>query len=405
MQKKVVWIFNQFAGDSNSGWGERHLFIGKYLIENGYKVTIFSGSYTHVFKNNRAGKVAFEQSDEAGVNFVWVKTPKYNPESLGRFFSMLVFMIRLFFIPIKDCGRPEIIVVSSMPLFPIFPAIYFKWKHNLEKFVFEIRDFWPLTPVLLGKAGKNNPLILLMGLIQKIGLKKATTIISVPSNPFDYVTKIIRSSEKVIHIPNGSEPSFNQMQIQSETQIQLNRIPRDKFIAGYAGTFGFANSLCHLIDAARLLKNRTDIVFVLVGDGYLKSEIVRQAEGLPNVIFLDRMPKNQISFFIERISLGLFCWQKSKLYQLGVSPNKYFDYMAHSKPIMIAGDAKRDPAVIYGCAFIANPEDAISIANAIENAADMPKKRLDEMGQAGRNGFMANHTYKVIAEKYIRIFD
>jgi glycosyltransferase involved in cell wall biosynthesis len=275
----------------------------------------------------------------------------------------------------------------------------------LEKFVFEIRDFWPLTPVLLGKAGKNNLLILLMGLIQKIGLKKATTIVSVPSNPFEYITKIIGSSEKVIHIPNGSEPSFNQMQIQSETQIQLNRIPKDKFIAGYAGTFGFANSLNHLIDAARLLKNRTDIVFVLVGDGYLKSEIVRQAKGLSNVMFLDRMPKNQISFFIERISLGLFCWQKSELYQLGVSPNKYFDYMAHAKPIMIAGDAKNDPAVNYGCTFIANPEDSISIAKAIEKAADMPKKKLDDMGQAGRNGFMNNHTYKVISEKYIQVFD
>ncbi|OYU96736.1 MAG: hypothetical protein CFE21_00160 [Bacteroidetes bacterium B1(2017)] len=402
---KKIWIFNQFAGDSISGWGERHLFIGKYLVRKGYSVTIFTGSYTHMFKNNRGGKLPFESSEESGVNFVWVKTPNYKAESVQRFFSMLVFMVRLFFIRIKNSDRPDIIMVSSMPLFPILPALYFKRKWKVKKFIFEIRDFWPLTPVLLGKAGKNNPFILFMSWIQKLGLKNATTIVSVPSNPFDYIAKILGDSTKVVHIPNGYENSIIKSSILPETEQQLSRIPTDKFIAGYAGTFGFANSLNHLIDAARILKDRSDIVFVLVGDGYLKEEIVKQAEGLSNVLFLDRMPKNQISFFIERISIGLFCWQNSELYQLGVSPNKYFDYMSHAKPIMVAGNAKKDPAVLSGCAFTAEPENASSIAIAIELAANTSKDKLYEMGLAGRNSFLANHTYEKLAENYIRIFE
>lgn len=402
---KKIWIFNQFAGDSNSGWGERHLFIGKYLVEKGYKVTIYTGSYTHMFKNNRDGKQIFETSEESGVNFVWVKTPVYNAESVSRFYGMLVFMFRLFFIRVKSFDRPNVIVVSSMPLFPIIPALFYKWKWQIKNFVFEIRDFWPLTPVLLGKVGKYNPLVLFMVWLQKIGFKHANTIVSVPSNPYDYIASVIGNSNNVVHIPNGAETIINPSQILPETNEQLSKIPKNKFIAGYAGTFGFANSLNHLIDAAKILKDRTDIVFVLVGDGYLKDEIIKQAANLSNVIFLERMPKNQISFFIEKISIGLFCWQKSDLYQLGVSPNKYFDYMSHAKPIMIAGNAINDPAVNSGCAFLANPEDSVSIANAILKAADTSVEKLNEMGQAGKVGFLANHTYKVLSEKYIKIID
>jgi glycosyltransferase involved in cell wall biosynthesis len=402
---KKIWIFNQFAGDSISGWGERHLFIGKYLVKKGYQVTIFSGSYTHMFKHNRSGNKRFEKSQDSGVNFIWVKTPVYKAESISRFYSMLVFMIRLFLIREKDFEKPDIIIVSSMPLFPIIPATFFKWKWKLRNFVFEVRDFWPLTPVLLGKAGKNNPFVLLMGWIQKLGFKRAETIVSVPSNPYSYVAEIIGSSEKVVHIPNGAELVLAPPHLLAETEAQLSKIPKEKFIAGYAGTFGFANSLEHLIEAARLLRNRNEIVFVLLGDGYLKGEIMQQAKDLSNVIFLDRMPKNQVSFFIDKIDIGLFCWQRSKLYQLGVSPNKYFDYMSHAKPIVIAGDAKNDPAVGAGCAFMASPEDPSSIANAIQLAADMPKEKIQEMGIAGKQAFLTNHTYEMLAEKYIQVIE
>jgi hypothetical protein len=46
---KNIWIINQFAGTSTSGWGERHYYFSKNWIEKGYNVTLVSGSYNHVF--------------------------------------------------------------------------------------------------------------------------------------------------------------------------------------------------------------------------------------------------------------------------------------------------------------------------------------------------------------------
>ena len=57
----------------------------------------------------------------------------------------------------------------------------------------------------------------------------------------------------------------------------LALIPQDKFIVGYIGTLGVANALDSLIEAAGLLKNQADIIFILVGGGREKENLANQA--------------------------------------------------------------------------------------------------------------------------------
>jgi hypothetical protein len=53
----------------------------------------------------------------------------------------------------------------------------------------------------------------------------------------------------------------------------LIRKPKNKFIVGYTGTLGVANALDSLIEAAELLKNQADIIFILVGGGREKENL------------------------------------------------------------------------------------------------------------------------------------
>ena len=49
MKKKNIWILNQTAGMYDSGWGERHYYLSKYWVNEGYNINIISGSYNHLF--------------------------------------------------------------------------------------------------------------------------------------------------------------------------------------------------------------------------------------------------------------------------------------------------------------------------------------------------------------------
>lgn len=403
MIKKNVWIINQFAGDNKSGWGERHFFLSKYINDSEYETTIISSSFTHVFKYNRENKKNFEIENCDGINFCWVKTPKYRGDSIMRFYSMFLFMVKLFFLNTKKLNKPDIILVSSMPIFPVIPALFLKWKYKSSQFIFEVRDFWPLTPIMLGNISKFNPLIIIMGIIQKIAFKKADKIVSVPSNPFQYIETIIGKTDKIFHIPNGAIIKSTSDSINDEVESILKTIPKNKFIVGYAGTFGIANALDNLIEAAKILEGNSNIIFALLGDGYLKQKLQELAGNLKNIIWLDKIPKSQVPFFLERINVGIICWKNTPLYNLGVSPNKYFDYMSCSIPIIISGAPLKDPAIESGCAFLAKPEDPLSISEAILSAYEMNVNQLKEKGTLGYNYFIQHHNYKTLADNYIEI--
>ncbi len=97
--KKTIWVINQFAGTTESGWGERHFYFARYWKQMGYDVKIISGSYNHMFVKNKEVKGLYEHEIFQGVDFYWVKTPKYHPKSMQRFYSMWMFMRRVLQLP------------------------------------------------------------------------------------------------------------------------------------------------------------------------------------------------------------------------------------------------------------------------------------------------------------------
>jgi glycosyltransferase involved in cell wall biosynthesis len=69
-----------------------------------------------------------------------------------------------------------------------------------------------------------------------------------------------------------------------------------KFVVLYAGAHGLSNDLGVLLEAARLLRGRSEIALVLLGDGKEKPALVAQAGsmGLENVTFLPPLPKTDM---------------------------------------------------------------------------------------------------------------
>lgn len=66
-----------------------------------------------------------------------------------------------------------------------------------------------------------------------------------------------------------------------------------KFVVGYIGTHGLAHALHRMLETAELLRDRMEIVFLLVGGGARRDALVTQAAetGLVNVRFIPRQAK------------------------------------------------------------------------------------------------------------------
>ncbi|MDA3615269.1 glycosyltransferase family 4 protein [Polluticaenibacter yanchengensis] len=399
---KNIWIINQFAGNDKSGWGERHYFMSKYWKENGYNVTIVSGSFNHMFFNSVEVNSIFSYEDYNGTNFCWVKTPKYNPKSVRRFWSQIVFAYRVRKLNPKKLSSPDYIVVSSLPIFPILSGAYLKRKFKAKKLIFEIRDIWPLTLIEVGNISKYNPFAYTMGLIEKYGYKKSDHIVTLLPFAHKHIVSKGGTMEKIAYIPNGLEKGIVDIQNLSD-EIQ-SLIPKNKFIIGYAGTHNKANALEFLIQAAIKLRDDERFFFVLVGDGYLKDNLIDMAQGLNNILFLNKIHKNQVYSLLNLFDIGYVGRNATKVYDYGVSGNKYFDYMLAKIPVLDSSNVKISPVDQAMNGIKVEAENSDAIVKAIIDFYNIPIEEKHLMIERGYQFLNDNHSTKILANKYMDIF-
>ena len=393
------------AGKPDSGWGERHFYFSKFWIKKGYDVKIVSGSYNHLFHNQPQikGNQKFTLEEvEKGITFCWVKIPKYDGGSIFKLWSMIVFAFKTLSLPVKQLGKPDVILVSSMPIFPILSGWYLKKKHKARKLLFEIRDLWPLTPMYLKGYSKWHPMVITMSWVEKFGYRKADKIISLLPNAHSYINKISNDSSKFYWIPNGIDETL--LVKEKLPDVVLSQIPKGKFIIGYTGTMGMANALEYLIEASVLLKRKDDIHFVFVGDGYLKEELQNEVKNNSNVTFISKINKNQVQQMLSFFDVCFVGRNKTPLFNYGVSSNKFFDYMLAKKPVISSSNKIKDPVELSGCGFVVDAESGTAIVDGVLKLYEMDINERKVLAIKGYDYVRKLHNFQYLSDLYIDLF-
>lgn len=400
MKSKTLWIINFFAGTPESGWGERHYYFAKHWKAMGWDVKIISSSFNHMFKSSSLPEVneTFTLENYGGIDFIWVKTPKYDPQSILRFWAQLVFTWKTRKLPtfLKE-SKPDTIIVSSMPIFPIWTGIKLKKKFK-SRLLFEIRDIWPLTLQLLGNKSERNPAVKFIGWFEKTGYREADVMVSLLPNAQNHMNQVAGKTVNFVYIPNGIDP--DQLETEKIDEEFENAIPQDKFIIGYAGTIGLANALEYLVKAAQKLKDDNRFHFVIVGEGYLKEQLQQDASSLTNITFLPKIRKNQVQHLLNFFDICFVGRNNSPLFQHGVSANKYFDYMLAAKPILDSNNLIKDPVELSGCGIIVQPDSEDTIIEGIKTLYAMSPNERAQMGQLGKDFVLSHHSIANLAKEY-----
>jgi glycosyltransferase involved in cell wall biosynthesis len=179
------------------------------------------------------------------------------------------------------------------------------------------------------------------------------------------------------------------------------QIPSDKFIVGYAGTIGLANGMDYFLEAANLLRDRDEILFVMAGKGNEKEKFVQKAKeyGLRNVLFLPPVPKKQIFSLLQKFDVCVSFLTKN-LFRFGVSPNKIFDYMLAGKPVLFFVNSPGNPVEKSGCGWVIPEVSVEEVAQSVLKMSRLDKEERQKMGQRGKEYVLQNHTFQVLAARY-----
>lgn len=358
----------------------RHHELASLLKEHGWRTEIYSTPFNH--KTSRldravsAQRMVLEQ-DEQGVPFIWVYSLPYASNGLRRYLNMVSYSAVAVWAGLVR-PKPSIIVGSSSHLLAGLSAWLVARRHKLP-FVLEVRDLWPDSLVQLGLT---NPFVIKpLAVLETFLYRRSVAVIALTEGIRDGVIAKGVPANKVVLIPNATTRPAP-LDVRQRTEERRRRHWEGKTVAVWVGAHGPANGLEHVVDAARLLTHRTDIVIAFVGDGPDKGDLMRRSAGLENVEFHDPIPKEQVSDTLRAADIGIL---HSRAFQAftGARPNKLFDYMAAGLPIVCALPGEALGLVNEaGAGICAEWENARSIAGAIVKLADCQELR-DSLGGSG----------------------
>ncbi|OAD22041.1 glycosyltransferase [Candidatus Thiomargarita nelsonii] len=384
----------------------RPYYLAREWLKLGHRVRIVAASESHLRHQqpNVDGNIAHESIDE--IEYVWLKTPSYHGNGVGRVLNLLAFAKALFLYrkSLLSDFIPDIVIASSPHPFIIRGSKKIA-SHAKASLVFEVRDLWPLSLVELGGMSRWHPFVMLMQYEENYAYQCSDKIASLLPKAQEYMCSHGMSKEKFIYTPNGivvaDWKTSRSLPNETAGKIDLFRSKHD-FLVGFTGTHGVANALSYLLEAAKLLKS-DNVGFVLVGEGIVKNALIKYAQKnkLSNVLFLNPVEKRMIPSFLTRMDILYIGWKKQPLYRFGVSPNKLFDYMMAGKPIVHAIDAGNDLVAESGCGISCEAENPEAIAKVIMKLKDLSEDNSEAMGAKGRDYVLANHDYAVLAKKYL----
>lgn len=399
----VIWYISKYASPQKYFFGTRHFYLAEEWTKSNHEVLVFTSNSSHLTDKLPTFKGLSYFEIINGVKTYWINTLKLkkgNSSSVFRILSWFHFEWQLFRMNKKNIHKPDVVIVSSLSLLTVLNGYWFSKKYNC-KFIFEVRDIWPLSLMELGGVSKYNPLILFLSWVEKLGYSKANAIVGTMPNLIEHVENVIGRTNKCFTIPQGYSKDFYANQETLDDDYIEKYIPKNAFTVAYAGTISVNNPIDVLIDAARNLKE-FPITFLIIGEGNKKEELINKSNDLPHVIFAPSIPKKKVNHFL---SFSSVCFDSfsSELAKYGLSRNKWIDYMYAGKPIICSYSGFKSMINESNSGSFVEFGDSVSLTDEILRYFNMSREEREVIGENAHNYIVENRSFEKLANDYLEI--
>ena len=156
-----------------------------------------------------------------------------------------------------------------------------------------------------------------------------------------------------------------------------------KIVVMYAGNVGLSQSLDLVIEAARAMRDRDDVVFVINGGGSAPRARVRRR---PNAHVASSHTNRPIDWAKSLPPPTSTSCRSNAAWQRSSVPSKLYSVLAAGRPVLasVDPDTEVDRTIrLAGAGLCVPPDDAVRFIGALRSLIDAPNDR-DSMGASGR---------------------
>lgn len=379
--------------------------FARELVRGGYDVEVVTG-----YPNYPGGKLypgyslswrSRDMISGVSVTRLWLY-PSHDASALRRLANYASFALSAFLYCCFSARKPDLIYVYQLPTLA-FAAVLIKMLFGTAV-VFDIQDLWPDSLRATEMMRSDGQLRAVGRALDWIYGRVSAIVVLSPGFAKALVARGVQAS-KIRLIYNWCDEAA----LMSPECADTSAMPGPEFFKiVFAGNLGKAQSLRTILDAAAILaKTAPQIRFVFIGGGVELPELRARAEAeqLHNVVFIPRVPMNQVGAYLHAADAVLVHLKRDPLFEITI-PGKTQAYMAMGKPILMA--VKGDAAELVRtaeCGVQAEPGGPKSIAQAAVYLASLDRSELKEMGARATKYYRDNLSLEAGAKRFAEVFE
>lgn len=339
-----------------------------------------------------------------GLTIYRLASPKSNrPTMLFRLLAGMVFSTAALLFMLRKPAYDLLFIVTNPPANAFAASVYSRLRK--VPYVYFINDLYPDIAVALGRLNPKSSVTRLFCRIQKHWLHSAARIAVVGRCMQQHICshyKVPLSRIEVVR--NWADP------LQIYPSRKENTFRQSKNLTGfvilYGGNFSRYVNFDQILEAARILRQNENIVFVLIGDGTEKAKILKQVEtkNLKNVRVLPPVERSAMNEVLAASDVCLISLD-SRMTGLG-SPGKLYSIMASGRPIiaMVPPDTEVDLILKEEqCGVNVIGDDPAALAKEISRLKQ-DSVLTERMGHNARSALMRRFTLNHAGEQFYALF-
>ncbi|MFC1570496.1 glycosyltransferase family 4 protein [Candidatus Omnitrophota bacterium] len=375
-----IKILHAITRLDRGGSSENTLLSAIGLVEKGYEVTILFG------ETAEADVPLLKKAEEVGVDFILEEDLVRNihpVQDMAAFFDILRFLKRnKFDIVHAHSSKAGFICRIAAKLAGIKKIVYTPHGH-----------------VFYGYFGRGLTRLILF--VEAMTAHITDKIIGLtPAECEEWLSFGVGRKEQYTSIPSGVDFDLVYGHDPDERDLREELgIPKDKPLVGSVGRFVDIKGYEYFImAAAELAKKRSDVCFILAGDGPLReryNDMIR-AENLQDRFHIIGWQKD-IGVLIKALDIFILPSLNEGMGRVLV------EAMALGKPV-IATKVGGVPSIVSGGAGVAvEPHSSEALSDAIEKALDNPEETR-EMIEKGREKVLAGYSASEMVDRLDKLY-
>jgi glycosyltransferase involved in cell wall biosynthesis len=290
--------------------------------------------------------------------------------------------------------RLGLVLVSTSPPFAGIGGAILSWLRRVP-LVWWVMDLNPDQMVTSGKVSPRSVLTRVFDWMNRVTLRRSRAVVVMDRFMRDRVLAKLDVREKIHVQPPWPHDDVLEAVPSRPNTFRTEQGFGDAFVVMYSGNHGIQNPLQTLLDAARLLEERDDVLFVFIGGGVGKRDVDRRmAEGARNIRSLPFQPLSRIGTSLSAADVHVVSLADEAV---GViHPCKIYGAMAIGRPVLFFG-----PEASYVGDIFQAGEIGRIVAHGDAQAAAEAIRGLVSMGLGGRES-LGRRAAAIVSESFTK---